>query len=315
MATKKRLDQLPAILGGSVGNNDLMYLVHENAQAETGYDSEKILVSEVAKKMLGGVELPTDLPDFPSGEQNAIDALNYLRDFLFNQLPVNSASGSLATFTTTLALPLPSAKFGIVASQESGTPTPSSPKAITGYTGINVKHSGADTSDYTTYPVSWQTEAGTVYGGEVDVTTGKLSVTHAIVNMEDLNWNYVSANQYFQVAKPSGASTNIALLCTCYKYTGSTVDNLSIFQTGSYFRVQDTDYTTATAFKTAVTGQKICYGLATPLEYDLTPVEITALVGTNNIWGDTNGNAEVEYKQGIQEYIDAKIAETQALIL
>ena len=215
----------------------------------------------------------------------------------------DTASGEVATFNTDVALPLIDAKFGIVAIQESGTPTPSSPKAITGYTGINVKHSGADTSDYTTYPVSWQTEAGTVYGGEVDVTTGKLSVTHAIVNMEDLNWNYVSANQYFQVAKPSGASTNIALLCTCYKYTGSTVDNLSIFQTGSYFRVQDTDYTTASDFKTAVTGQKICYGLATPLEYDLTPVEITALVGTNNIWGDTNGNAEVEYYTGAAEDI------------
>lgn len=31
----------------------------------------------------------------------------------------------------------------------------------------------------TTYPVSWQTEAGTVYGGTLDVTTGTLTVTMA----------------------------------------------------------------------------------------------------------------------------------------
>ena len=41
-------------------------------------------------------------------------------------------------------------------------------------------------------------------------------------------------------------------------------------------------------------------------ELDITPQEITALVGVNNLWSDT-GDSTVEYKQGIQEYIDAKL--------
>ena len=59
----------------------------------------------------------------------------------------------------------------------------------------------------------------------------------------------------------------------------------------------------------------VCYELATPIEYDITVPEILTLIGTNNIWCDTNGDSEVSFKQGIQEYIDAKIAETQAIVL
>lgn len=135
----------------------------------------------------------------------------------------------------------------------------------------------------------------TYYGGVLDVKNGTATITHEIVNMEDLNWTYNSTNQYFQVAKPSGASTNAALVCSCYKYTVSTVENLSIFQTGSYFRVQDTNYTDAQAFKTAVTGQKICYGLATPITLSgLTPDNFTTIAGENNIFTDS-GDVEVIY--------------------
>jgi hypothetical protein len=45
---------------------------------------------------------------------------------------------------------------------------------ITGWTGCEVKHSGADTSNPTTYPITFPTEAGTVYGGYVDVTGEEL---------------------------------------------------------------------------------------------------------------------------------------------
>lgn len=62
-------------------------------------------------------------------------------------------------------------------------------------------------------------------------------------------------------------------------------------------------------------GKYLCYELATPFDIDLTPVQINALLGVNNVYNDTNGNTEVKYKEGIQHYIDKKIAATQALIL
>ena len=66
---------------------------------------------------------------------------------------------------------------------------------------------------------------------------------------------------------------------------------------------------------TPTTGAQVVYPLTTPFDIDLTPEVISAIVGTNNVYSDTNGDTEVKYKEGIQHYIDKKIAATQALIL
>lgn len=42
-------------------------------------------------------------------------------------------------------------------------------------------------------------------------------------------------------------------------------------------------------------------------DIDLTPVQINALLGVNNIYNDTNGDTEVKYKDSIQHYIDTRI--------
>ena len=50
---------------------------------------------------------------------------------------------------------------------------------ISGWTRANVYHSGADTSDATTYSITFPSAAGTVYGGTLDVTNGVLTVDRA----------------------------------------------------------------------------------------------------------------------------------------
>ena len=51
---------------------------------------------------------------------------------------------------------------------------------------------------------------------------------------------------------------------------------------------------------------------ATPDIIQLSAVEILTLIGTNNIWCDTNGNTEVSFKQGIANFVEAKISEASA---
>ena len=43
---------------------------------------------------------------------------------------------------------------------------------------------------------------------------------------------------------------------------------------------------TTAEFKSAMSGVQLCYKLATPIVYDLTPTEVTLLLGENNIWSD-----------------------------
>lgn len=204
-----------------------------------------------------------------------------------------TASGAVATFDTEATLPLVSLKANITATQSgTGTPSPSNPRPISGFSSVTLTQKDSEDNTVDTFTISL---GDTYYGGVLDCKNGTATITHEIINMEDLNWTYNSTNQYFQCSKPSGTSTNISLVCSCYKYTGSTVDDLSIFQTGSYFRVQDLNYTDAPSFKTAVTGQKICYGLATPITLTgLTPDNFTTIAGENNIFADS-GDVEVIY--------------------
>ena len=52
---------------------------------------------------------------------------------------------------------------------------------------------------------------------------------------------------------------------------------------------------TGDEFKSAMSGVQLCYELATPLTYQLTPQTVTALVGQNYVWADT-GDVTVTVK-------------------
>ena len=68
-------------------------------------------------------------------------------DEIVNILPTGNASGSIANFNTSLALPLVSAKFDVNASGGGGTP--STPIPIVGVSEVNVIHRGANVLDLT----------------------------------------------------------------------------------------------------------------------------------------------------------------------
>ena len=81
---------------------------------------------------------------------------------------------------------------------------------ISGWTGCEVKHSGVDTSDPTTLPVTFPAEAGTVYGGELTVNAdgsgslvvdkamyladGSVTVNNVTLHSSGLYYTVVAAN-------------------------------------------------------------------------------------------------------------------------
>lgn len=165
-----------------------------------------------------------------------------------------------------------------------------------------------------TIPVSWQTEAGTVYGCTVDVVTGDLIADRAIYDLGDVSWtHYKTGNNYIFFGditdgKSYAGSGPITLICSCYKVNPTRSTSASVVGSGddcsisinnagvnaTRLLVKDTQYTSAESFTAAVTGQKVVYELATPLTYHLSPEEIETLLGENNIWTDA-GDVEVTY--------------------
>ena len=167
----------------------------------------------------------------------------------------------------------------------------------------------------TTYPISWQTEAGTVYGGSLDVTTGVLTVTHGIIDMSVVNWirDNNRAGVFYGGITGRSISSDV-LACSCYK-----VDNISVSTSkdayisgvmsygGNMVFFRDTTLAgkTRQEVQTARSGETIVYELATPQTYQLTPTEVQMLLGNNVIWNDV-GDMVLEYlADGPADDIDA----------
>ena len=149
--------------------------------------------------------------------------------------------------------------------------------------------------------VDWTDDAGTVYGGSLDVVTGVLTVTHKIVDLGSYSWSYYSTNDYFRTAAVSDVDTANRLYgyCSCYKFAAisGTSDNTICFAS-STFRItcRDNSYNhNATNFKNGVKGQTLVYKLKTPVTYQLTPEEVSTLKGSNTIWHDGNSSISVGY--------------------
>lgn len=176
---------------------------------------------------------------------------------------------------------------------------------------VSINYPATDTAyhayDGHTTAISWQDEAGTVYGGELDVTTGLLTATHARVDLGSLTWtkNTSFTNTLFVATVSDKKTNNSNCLCTDYINggiaTGGTFLNnmqnnnfASDSSNGIYIRDDSKASLSGADFKTAMSGVYLVYELATSQTYQLTPTEIKTILGVNNIWADT-GDIDVVY--------------------
>lgn len=197
----------------------------------------------------------------------------------------------------------------------SGTPSPDNVRPINGRTGLNIYVSPTpNAADANTYAVDWTSEAGTVYGGTLNVVTGVLTVDRVCETItKDSAWSsfYTGTGNssagvyllYYQNCKyVDGPASSNGAICS----TGEEVPNYwagprqnespggldMCFAYSSYglVRFHRTDVANITDlndFKAAFPDTQICYYLATPLTYQLTGTDIVTLVGDNYIWSDS----------------------------
>lgn len=125
-----KISALPSAL--SLDNTDVLAIV----QGMTGDNKEtkKVAVTLIAAHLLEVMQNN----NLDTSDKTIIGAINEVAETLEGLYPVADASGPIANFETELARPLEALKVGIVATQESGTPTPSSPKAISGWSEVNI---------------------------------------------------------------------------------------------------------------------------------------------------------------------------------
>ena len=150
----------------------------------------------------------------------------------------------------------------------------------------------------------------TVYGGVLDVVSGKLSITKVAETLANANIIKQNEGYYKMIPRRPIKTTGTVhgqtdAISSCFvRTTGAAVYNGTVdnsFVVGSLyidnnliaFRVNA--YANATEVKNALGNEVIVYEIATPIEITLTPTEVKSLLGANNIWSES-GTVEVEYR-------------------
>lgn len=163
----------------------------------------------------------------------------------------------------------------------------------------------------------------TVYGGTLDVVTGELVVTHAMVDLGTLNWvigatdtsdvyRMQSSDIASLINKPASTGTVANVICSSYgtisldsAYTRHSGVSIS---TSGNICIYDENYNTASspsAFKQAMSGVQLCYELATPQTYQLTAQEVSLITGKNNVWNE-DGDVILETAEAVNRTLSLK---------
>ena len=179
---------------------------------------------------------------------------------------------------------------------------------ISGRTQTSVTTRNEDNTESHTATISF---GQTVYGGQVDFKTGRVRVDRAIVDLGTLIWGKDTTTR---TADGATIHAFYAGISACKKVDNTEIANM-LCSVATAQTVQRVDYGGGSVvmdnicggadnnsriwlyssaynemsieqFKTAVTGQTICYELATPTELTLTPSQLQMLKGYNSVTGD-----------------------------
>ena len=178
---------------------------------------------------------------------------------------------------------------------------------ISGWTEANVVVSPTtDAEDGQTYNIQFKDGDNplAVYGGTLDVISGRLTVDRAYVDLGTRTWSQIIRNgilYFYNIITDIKPGSNVAYAINSHypKSVGTPLDNS--FSVGweylgtKAFCIRDDSYSSVPDFSTAMNGVQLVYELANPITYQLTPTQVKSLLGSNNVWCDTGDIEELEY--------------------
>lgn len=204
----------------------------------------------------------------------------------------------------------------------------------TSYTETTV--SAVNNDSYGHLPITWQSSAGTVYGGNFVVNEDG-SVTLRAVN-STVTFDGSSDESISDASSANSSRVSIGLPSDTMTWTDGTVTTGKLFSNefaektnsdtynggiGIHYRSNGSqslivsfgnmiahDSSFIANVKTWLSNNplQVLYWLATPIEYTLSDVTmLNTLLGQNNVWTDT-GSIECEYRCDTRLYIDKKLA-------
>lgn len=179
------------------------------------------------------------------------------------------------------------------------------------------------------YSITFPTDVGTVYGGKLNVTTGVLTVDRYYLHVDPTKIpdNYIHFDVLTNNARVGSMrfdshfnapfakyDASLAKMGAISNWLSERLRGYSVDETGFYIYDYRSFYMffpknifsaqTATAFKQYLTDNPlyICYELQTPTTIQLTPTEVSTLLGSNTIQSD--GSINLTYRADISKVIE-----------
>ena len=169
------------------------------------------------------------------------------------------------------------------------------------------------------YHITWENDAGIVYGGTLNVSTGVLTISKAFVDMGNIAWTQHSTHKgifsYEFSDSKQGILNEGEHYCSMFKcnLTDSfRYVDYSSFEDNTIYRNANAKYTyikctrfenqTANDFINFVNGQMLVYELASPQTVQLTPTQVTTILGHNVVLCDTGTIASFRYSVNDSDY-------------
>ena len=144
-----------------------------------------------------------------------------------------------------------------------------------------------------------------VYGGTLDVVSGVLTVEWAVIALNGTEANWGNYNQGTAFCVPiTGMTKDIYKTVFCDRFAQiKNINSFGVYASASndyayFINATDIEGVTDLASWKAYLAENpmgFAYELATPVEIQLTPTQITALVGDNTIWSDADGSMTAVY--------------------
>ena len=174
-----------------------------------------------------------------------------------------------------------------------------------------------------TLPTSTVALDGTYYGGYIDPIAGTMTVTKAKVVLPasgnpPATMHRYSANGFYFKPTPYPIATGSAYYSGCYcdklkgntKADATTGNHFYINRYGNIYVFTKDEFDNVSAARAYLGDVTFIYPLAEPITIQLTPQQMTTLLGQNNIWTSTNGDTSVQYRADTKLFIEGQIAET-----
>ena len=167
----------------------------------------------------------------------------------------------------------------------------------------------------------------TVYGGTVDVTEGKVTITHtmsqiaSVLNIDSDSTGYFWYTTRGTVDIPMIKGLNADLISNRLRAVSNVAktgpEGTIAFYANGIIRWKEQGGLSLADYRTYIASNplQISYELATPIELTLTPTQLMMLLGDNVISSVEADTIYLDYYCDVTRYIAKKVAELQALIL